>query len=727
MEIDKEIRLADEYFQKGDLQQAESVCREILTTQPENAGAIHLLGIIHYELGEYDLAMSFLKEALQLNSSNAGLYYDIGNILLDQGKFDDASTYYQKAIECNPNHADAYNNLGNALHEMGELDEAISCYQKALQISPELPYLNNNLGLVLQDKGRLDEAITYYQRAIELNPEYADAFYNLGNVLRGRRQFDKAIIFYQKALQFDPDFVEAYYNMGIAFGETGQLDEAATYYQKALQLNPKFANIYNNLGNIMEEKHEVEKAIEYYLFALTLQPDFADAYVNLGNVFTRSSKFDEAENYYRRALEIKPDCSVCHSNLLLSMLYNSRYDPQIVFSEHLKFAEQFEKSFRFIPIVHKNKRKINGRLKIGYISPDFRKHSVASFIEPVLTIHDREHFEVFCYSDVLRQDEVTALIRGHADLWRDIASMSDEEVSEVIREDEIDILFDLAGHTAHNRMLLFARKPAPVQVSWIGYPATTGLSTMDYKIVDNYTDPPGMTERFYTEKLIRMPESFLCYLPDMDSPEVGVLPAISSGQITFGSFNNLAKVSPEVIKIWTKILKTIPSSRLIMKAKSLSDRSTRDYVMELFTRWDIEPERIDLISWQQSMREHLDVYNHIDIGLDTFPYNGTTTTCEALWMGVPVITLAGNTHASRVGVSLLSNVGIPELIAETYDEYVDIAVNLAANIKRLKTLRGSLRDMIAGSPLTDAKRFIANLENSYRSVWEKWYKSSQNV
>jgi predicted O-linked N-acetylglucosamine transferase (SPINDLY family) len=301
--------------------------------------------------------------------------------------------------------------------------------------------------------------------------------------------------------------------------------------------------------------------------------------------------------------------------------------------------------------------------------------------------------------------------------------MSDDRAAETIQRDKIDILTDLAGHTANNRILLFARKPAPVQVSWIGYPATTGLSAMDYKIVDSYTDPPGMTEQYYTEKLLRMPESFLCYLPDKDSPEVGPLPALSSGHITFGSFNNFAKVTPEAMDVWAKILQALPGSRLVLKAKSLSGKGIREHIADTFMQRGIAAERLHMLGWEPSVGDHLGTYNRIDISLDTFPYNGTTTTCEALWMGVPVITLAGNTHASRVGVSLLINAGVSELIAKTCDEYLAIAVALATDTRRLQSMRERLRNMMRQSPLTDAKRFVNALETHYRMIWEQWCSS----
>ena len=357
------------------------------------------------------------------------------------------------------------------------------------------------------------------------------------------------------------------------------------------------------------------------------------------------------------------------------------------------------------------------------MSPDFKSHSVAYFIEPILAAHNHRDFEIFCYSDVPTEDSTTIRIKKYADYWRDIYKRFDEKVSELIRKDKIDILIDLAGHTGP-RMLLFANKSAPIQVSWIGYPATTGLSTVDYKIVDNFTDPPGMTEKFYAETLIRLPRSFLSYLPEKESPEIENLPSRKNGYVTFGSFNNLPKISSKMISLWSKILKSIPNSHLIIKAGSFIDEKTRIFVLNIFQQEQIEASRLHLMPWLPSKKEHLNMYNHVDIALDTFPYNGTTTICEALWMGVPVISLSGNSHVSRVGLSLLSNIGLSELVASTFDEYVSIAIHLAENIEKLASLRGRLRDMMKHSPVCDAERFTSNLEKCYRQMWEKWCKSN---
>jgi protein O-GlcNAc transferase len=757
MNINKAFQLAYQYYQAGDLNQAGNICKKILKVKPNNIDVLHFLGGICYQLGDYDDAIRCIKKEIEITPSNADAFNNLGLVLQAKCLLSEAIGYFRKAITLKPHFPEAYYNLGFAYQNVGKTDEAIIHYRKAIEIHPGLMEAYNNIGILLRTKGHLEESITYLQEAIRINPKYANTYNTLGLSLQNKGNIDDAIVNYQKAINLNPVFADAYNNLGIIFKDKGQLDEAIDYYQKALHLNPGLVEAHINLGAAFLKKDEPEKAIMCYQEAIQKKPDFADAYYNLGNVLLNKGQFDEAFSYYqkaikfnpdhanaynnmggilldkgqlneaeiyfRHALQIIPDYSGAYSNLLLYMNYNSRYNPQDIFSEHLRFAKQFAEPLYSKISPHTNDCVPTRRLRIGYISPDFRKHSVAYFIEPVLISHNREQFEIFCYSDTIVPDEVTKRIQEYSSQWRNIVGMSDEKAIELIRNDGIDILIDLAGHTAKNRMLLFARKPAPVQVSWIGYPSTTGFSTMDYKIVDSCTDPPGMTEQFYTEKLIRMPKSFLCYLSDKECPEVGPLPALISGHITFGSFNNFAKVSPEVVKLWTKILKSIPNSRLIMKAKSFSDRSTRDNVTTIFIQKSISAEKIVMLPPEPSIRGHLEIYNRIDIGLDTFPYNGTTTTCEAMWMGVPVITLAGNTHASRVGMSLLSNVGLQELIARSPDEYLEITVALSKNLNRLQSLRESLRDRMSHSPLTDARRFTANLEMCYRKMWERWCKS----
>jgi len=574
--------------------------------------------------------------------------------------------------------------------------------------------------------GNVRQAEHIFRDILKVRPDNVSALHFIGVICFQRKEYDSAIAYIKKALQFGPDYADAYNNLGSVLQETGRLDEAITCYQKALHLTPNFDRAHYNLGTAFKEKWRIDDAIVEYQAAIRFNSYLIEAYNNLGLALQDQGRVDEAEEHYRRALQLKPDFALCFSNLLLLMNYNSRHDAQTIFTEHLQFAKQCAAPLSSAVLSHTNDRSPSRRLRIGYVSPDFRRHSVNYFLEPVLASHSHEQYEVFCYSDVLVPDNVTERLQGYADQWRNIAGMPDAEVAELIRKDGIDILMDLAGHTGYNRMLLFARKPAPVQVSWLGYPNTTGLSIIDYRIVDGYTDPPGLTDPFYSEQLVRMPESFLCYLPDKDSPAAGGLPALKAGHITFGSFNYFPKVSQKTVTLWASILNALPDSRLVMKTRNFSDRTTCKYATDMFAAHGISPERIELISIKLSFTEHLDMYNRIDIALDTFPYNGTTTTCEALWMGVPVVTFAGKTHASRVGMSLLSNIGMPELVAGTDEEYISIVLNLGGDLERLGVLRGSLRDRMTRSVLFDARRFALDLENCYRTMWEEWCNSSHS-
>ena len=688
MNIENNFHLALQYYQQGNLEQAELLLRKVIIKRPDDFRALNLLGIIQYTLKNYNPATEYFRKALQFSAASADIYFNLGNVLKDTGQFDEAIAHYQKALQLNPDHFEAYHNLGN----------------------------------VFQKKNQYNEAIANYQQALKRNPNLAAAYYNLGNISEDKGYLDEAVLFYQKALELNPNLDDACYMLGIVYDEKGQIDNAEACYQKALQINPHFSQAHNGLGVVMQKKNEIDRAIGHFRDALTIMPDFVEAQINIGNALRDYRLSEEAEYWYRRSLSEKPDCTFCYDNLFFLLLYNDRYDAMTVFSEHLQFAKHCAEPLSSAIIPHMNARNPDRILKIGYVSPDFRKHAVSYFIEPVLSAHSKENFQIYCYADVSRADEVTERLHQYAGQWRSIAGMSDQQVADLIRSDGIDILVDLAGHTAHNRLLVFAQKPAPVQVTWIGYPATTGLSTMDYKIVDSYTDPPGLTEQFYTEKLIRMPGSFLCYLPDRESPDAGTLPVLAAGHVTFGSFNNFAKVTLDVMELWSRILLGVPNSRLIIKANSLGDKSTSKNVLEIFEQNGIDRDRIELHAMVQSSSLHLDLYNRIDIGLDTFPYNGTTTTCEALWMGVPVITLSGKTHAARVGASLLSNNGLADMIAETQDEYREKAVLLAYDVNRLQVLRKTLRKQMALSPLTDAQRFAAHLETCFRDTWSQWCK-----
>ena len=450
---------------------------------------------------------------------------------------------------------------------------------------------------------------------------------------------------------------------------------------------------------------------------MAIKPDFAEAYNNLGDVLNLQGKLDEAVANFQQALRIKPDYATAHGNLAFSLNYHSNIEPAAIFAEHRRWGEVHGR-FSETPLTYRNLPDPNRRLRIGYVSPDFRRHSAAFFSEHLLTHHDRDHFEIMCYAEVAIPDATTERLHALSDGWWSTCGMTDAQVADLVHTDEIDILVDLAGHTANNRLLVFARKPAPVQVAH-AYATTTGITAIDYRLTDRWAEPPEHTD-LYTEELVHLPDGFLCYAPPQEAPPVGPLPARETDYITFGSFNNLPKINPQVVALWAKILLATPKARLILKSKPLSDPGTRERYFSLFDANGISRERVSLISYAPSLKEHLGLYNQVDIGLDPFPYNGQVTTFEALWMGVPVVTLAGRVYVGRTGISFLSRLGLTELIADTPQRYVEIAVQLADNLERLSSLRASLRGQMAGSPLCDGQTFTRGLEDAYRRMWHRW-------
>jgi predicted O-linked N-acetylglucosamine transferase (SPINDLY family) len=602
------------------------------------------------------------------------------------GRLSEAKLLYAEILSREPKNIAALHLLGMVKYGEGDARQAIELIERAIALQPDCTEAYNNLGIVLKDQGRLEEAVTAYRKALKLKPGYAEAHNNLGIALRDQGRLEEAVTAYQKALKLKPDCTEAHYNLGIALRRLGKIAEAKAAYRKTLELRPDYAEALNNLG-----------------FALKDQGRLA-----------------EAMAAYRKALEVKPDFAEAQSNLILIMNYDARISQKDIFAESRCWDETHAALHSRQERTHANNRDPDRRLRVGYVSPDFREHSVSYFADPLIAGHDRRSFEVFCYAQVAMPDDKTSRFRDLADGWRSMVGATEAAGAERIREDGIDILVDLAGHTAKNRLLVFAERPAPVQVTWLGYPNTTGLSAMDYRLTDEIADPEGTADTLYTETLVRLPNGFLCFAPAADAPEIGELPALTSDHVTFGSFNNLSKVTPEVVETWARILEHVPRSRLLIKSRSLADGETRNRYLEMFVRRGIDTGRVELCSWIASKAGHLGAYDRVDIGLDPFPYNGTTTTCEALWMGVPVVTLRGDRHSSRVGASLLTRVGLPDLIAEAEAAYVETAAGLADDLDRLSELRRGLRDRVRDSPLCNGRGFAREIEAAYREMWRRW-------
>ena len=573
-----------------------------------------------------------------------------------------------------------------------------------------------NSALERRQAGHPEQALHELLQVTLMAPSLSEGHHQLGNVYKGLGRYREAADSLRRAAEIAPGNAAIFLNLGVALLEIGAFSEAADCFGVAVELEPGRAEAHNILGYALSRLGRCTEAISCLETALKLRPGYAAPLDNLGRVLSAQGRTDEAMSRYRQALALSPS-PLTHSNLLYSMNFID-LDPAAVRGEHENWGRLYGRAQPLGPNRHKAQPLSGRRLRVGYVSPDFVDHSVAHFIAPVLARHNRSRVEVFCYSSAKAPDAVTQRLRGLAEHWREITRLGDAEAAAVIAQDEIDLLVDLSGHTGENRLMLFARRPAPVQATWIGYPNTTGMRCMDYRLTDSVSDPPGMTEAHYTEKLVRLPDTFSCYEPHPDSPPVGPLPAARSGTVRFGSFNNFAKVRPETLDLWAQILTEVPGSSLLLKSSGFADKQTRAQVAARFLGAGVDPDRLLFDSVARTATEHLKLYNQVDIALDTFPYNGATTTCEALWMGVPVVTIAGSTHVSRVGASFLTHLGLGSLVACGAADYLETCKRLAADIQGLVALRSELRERMRQGPLCNAAQFVRGLEEAYTRMVE---------
>ncbi|MGN6370089.1 MAG: O-linked N-acetylglucosamine transferase family protein [Phycisphaerae bacterium] len=525
---------------------------------------------------------------------------------------------------------------------------------------------------------------------------------------------------YRQILLAAPDHFDATHLLGALCFQQNRLDEAADLLLRAIKLDPIPPEPFYHLGCVLQAQNRFSEAITHYQLALARNPNYPEALNNLANSHKELGNIPEALTALRSALQLQPTNPITQSNLLLTLWYDPRLSLNDIAAEHKKWGAQFPANpAQTFP----NEKNPTRRLRIGYVSPDFRQHPVTTFFEPILSNHDRTNFEIFLYAHPLRTDDVTARLRSKADQWRDITHLTDDQAAHQIRTDQIDLLIDLAGHTAANRLGIFTKKPAPLQATYLGYIGTTGLPTIDTRIADQLTDPEN-TNHFYTESLTRLPTPFAPYQPPADAPPVNDLPALKNGHITFASLNALAKLPDDLLHLWSLLLHALPTARLLIAAIGLADPAAQTRLRTFFHSRNIDPARLTLLPFQP-LPQYLALHHHIDILLDTFPVNGHTITCHALHMGIPAITLAGESYASRLGASLLTTIGLPDLIAKDGQDYLQKALTLAKNTARLTELRATLRQKM--HPLTNAKQITQNLEQTYRRLWQQWCKSGADA
>jgi predicted O-linked N-acetylglucosamine transferase (SPINDLY family) len=760
------LRAALQYHQAGRLAEAEALYRQILAAQPGNADAWHHLGLLAHQVGRHDVATEWIERAIAISPGNAMMHSNLGEVYRAQGRLGEAIASYQRALVLAPNFAEAYNNLGNALRRNGQAAEAVAAIREALRLKPDYVEALNNLGVALAAQGNHGEAMECYQRALACRPDLVQTHNNLGNALLAQGQAEAALGAFRRALDLKPDLAEAHSNMGEALRVLGRLDEAASACRRAIELKPDHAEAFNHLGGVLTDEGKYPEAIAIFRQALQVRPGFAEVYGNLGLALVRMGRFDEAleacaealrlkpnnaeASYnmglalieqgriedalkaHRQAIECKPDEPAYQSTLISTLLYDPKANPQVVAEEQARWNRRFGDRAKASRRPLANDRNPHRRLRIGYVSPDFRDHVVGRNLRPLFRCHDKTQVEVICYSGVVRPDATTEEFQQHADQWRRTVGMTDEAVAEMIRQDAVDILVDLSQHTAGNRLPVFARQPAPVQVSFAGYPAATGVEAIGYRVSDRWLESEIGDRRseiawksdselrssnsgLRAERVIFI-DSFWCYDPSGADVPVNELPAGRNGRVTFGCVNHFCKVNEVVLTLWARVMRAVENSRLVL----LSARgSHRQKTLDFLKQHGIAPDRVEFFELQPR-RAYLELYHQLDLVLDTFPYGGHTTGLDALWMGVPVVSLAGEPSVSRASLSQLSNLGLSDLVAFSEDQFVEIATELAGDVSRLAELRATLRSRMESSVLMDPPHFARQIEAAYRAMWREW-------
>jgi len=567
--------------------------------------------------------------------------------------------------------------------------------------------------------GRLADAERGYRAVLQRDARHADSLNLLGVIALQTGNLDSALALVERAAALRPDAPDCRNNLGQIFERLGRDEDAARCYEAAIALDPNYAEAHNNLGLVRQRQDRLDEAEALYRRAIELDPQYGEPHSNLGNLRKDRGELDAAIASQRRAVELRPDLAALGSNLLLTLHYHARVSPEDLEREHRAWAARHTAPLAAVRRPHRNDAAPERRLRVGYVSPDFREHPVARFIVPLFREHDRREVEVFAYSDAARPDAVTELVRRHVDRWRDVAAITDDRLAEFVREDAVDILVDLAAHSAHNRLLTFARKPAPVQITYLAYCSTTGVDAVDYRVTDRFLDPPGEPGR-YTETSLHLPCCYWCYspppLPDSKRPPTERL----AGRPTFGCLNNFAKVTDVTLELWARLLARVPEAGLLVYARA---DAHRERVRRALRAAHIDESRAEFVG-RQPLEDYLETYRRIDVALDPFPYGGGTTTCDALWMGVPVVSLAGRTAVSRAGSTLLTHAGLERLVARSAEQYVDIAAELLRSGAELAALRRSLRTRLESSPVMDAPRFARAFEAALRKAWRDWCDAS---
>jgi protein O-GlcNAc transferase len=713
--VQRELEAGLEHHRAGRLTQAQSTYQAILERDPAQPDALHLLGVLACQLGDHARSIDFIQRAIHVAPTAAAFHLSLGDVHQCRGDFRAAEQAIRTALGINPHSAAALNNLGNAVHAQGRHDEAIRAYNAALAINPHEANFHFNLGIALKAIGGSTEAIAAFREAARLRPSFAEAHNNLGNLLRESGDTEAATASFRTAIQFRPDFPEASSNLATALMEQGNPAEATAILEAVARARPDALAYQRNLASCLHAQGRVDEAIEIFRKLTAAQPDWAEGFHCLGSALRHQGQLDEAIACFRTAIRLRPQAADYHSSLILTLHFHPDYDGAAILREATAWDERHAKPLR--QYVHRSSGEDPNparQLRIGYVSANLYEHPVARHLLLLLKSHDRQQFHISIYSNNSQSDPVTEQLRACVDQWRQITHVDDDRAADQIRADGIDILVDLSLHTTGNRLLVFARKPAPIQITFAGYPGTTGVSAIDYRITDPYLDPPDVSRPFYSEQPLQLPDSFWCYTAE-DEPAVNELPADRAGHVTFACLNYNAKINEKMLNLWARVMRECANSRLMILADAGSHRQR---ILQILAHAGIVQNRVGFFE-RRRRPDYMRLYNELDISLDTFPYNGHTTSLDSLWMGVPIVSLVGEIAVSRGGLSILSNLGLRPLAADSESQFVEAAVSLAADLPRLAQLRRTLRQRIIESPLGHAHRFARNTEALYLAAWRR--------
>ncbi len=667
--------------------------------------------LVAHQTGDFDAAERGYRQMLAVVPDDVPSLINLASLVARRGDAE-AEDFYSRAIAAAPDHADAHFNLGNLLRRLGRPRDAAAHYEDVLRIVPDAPAALVNLGLAVGDIGDWPRAVECFARAAAVAPHLPDPLLYLGDALARCGRRDQAIAAFRESVGHFPDAPRGHYNLGLHLAASGSVDDAIPAFERALALHPEYAEAHNGLGVALEAVGRTDDAQAAYREALRVRPDFADAWTNLGTSLVEQGRVAEADHALRRSGELAPN-PLAGSMLLANLMYSADLTAEDLRDEHIAWAELHATPLAPADPPPKRPPDATGRVRVGYVTGDFRSRPAVGFLEALLTHHDRQQFHMTVYASPVRPDEALDRLRPLADAWKPVAHLSDDKLADAVRADGIDILVDLNGHAPGNRLLAFARKPAATQVRLFGYPATTGLRAMDFHVTDAVTDPPGESEPFYVERLLRLPDLGWVYAPPPEAPPPNPLPAARARVFTFGCLNHPGKLSDPCVEAWSAILKAVPKSRLVLLAGQ--SVASVDALAGRFTQRGIASDRLEMV-YRLSASDYIEAYQPLDMALDPFPYGGAMTTCDALWMGVPVLTVAGRDARGRQGVAILNALGLPEFVADTPEQLISLAATWADQRDSLAELRGTLREMMTQSPITAAASYVKQLEAAYRSV-----------